>query len=101
MAGLWRQMILVQREAKVPANFRLGPIEPLVRRPGGAMLMPRIESAAGRLLNLINCNRMVHRPTYNVLIGQAARRKLGLPDIEPLGLPAAPAAEAPAAEAGH
>jgi len=100
MAGLWRQMILVQREAKVPANFRLGPIEPLVLRPGGATLMPRIESAAGRLLNLINCNRMVHLPTYNVLIGQATRRKLGLPDIEPLVLPAA-APPAPAAEAGH
>jgi hypothetical protein len=77
-------MILVQREAKVPADFKLGPIEPLVRRPGGSRgtaLMPRIEAAARRLLNLINRNRMVPHPTYNLLIGQVTRRKLGLPDV--------------------
>jgi hypothetical protein len=86
-------MILVQREAKVPADFKLGPIEPLVRRPGGSRrrgtaLMPRIEAAAGRLLNLINCNRMVPHPTYNLLIGQATRpASSGFPTSEAPLLP--------------
>lgn len=43
-------------------------------RPEVRLLLPRIETMAHKLLALCKLNRTVHLPTYNKLIGEAARK---------------------------
>ena len=80
MAGLWSQMILIQKEAKVVPSS-VGFLDRLFQYfndKGDCRLLIQqsIELAVGRLLNLINCNLMVHFSTYNLLIGQEIQDKM-------------------------
>lgn len=63
MSALWRRMVLVNRTAQVPSDFRL--LEPTMP------LVPRLEKAVAQLFTIIQCNRTVHDQIYNRLITEA------------------------------
>ena len=62
-------MVLDERVAKIPEDFRFGS-ERLAQRKRPAGLVPAIEHAAAKLLAVTSMVTTVHLPTFNMVIGE-------------------------------